>query len=45
MPRYEPGRLTLEESLDITAFLLHLRGVRLEENLTEASATTISVTP
>jgi cytochrome c len=45
MPRYEPRRLTLEESLDITAFLLHIRGVRTKEDLTEANAATLSVTP
>jgi cytochrome c len=45
MPRYEPRKLTLEEALDITAFLLALRGVRLEEELSEANAAMISVTP
>jgi cytochrome c len=45
MPRYEPGRLTVQESLDITAFLLALHEVRLEEDLSEANAAQISVSP
>jgi cytochrome c len=41
MPRYEPGRLTTQEALDITAFLLALHGQTLEA-LTEENAKQIA---
>jgi cytochrome c len=37
MPRYEPGRLSRQETLDITAFLLALHDLTLEQELTEAN--------
>jgi cytochrome c len=44
MPRYEPGRLSKQETLDITAFLLTLHGVTLEQDLTETNALEVSLT-
>ncbi len=40
MPRYAPGRLTDEQYLDITAFLLALRGASLQDAVTEENAAT-----
>jgi mono/diheme cytochrome c family protein len=44
MPRYQPGRLSDSESLDITAYVLHLRGAK-HQVLTEANAAETPVTP
>ncbi len=38
MPRYEPGRLSLQETLDITAFLLAFHNIPSDEELTETNA-------
>jgi mono/diheme cytochrome c family protein len=41
MPRYEPGKLSKQEALDITAFLLALRGLEPDHELTEENAISV----
>lgn len=45
MPRWDPGRLSDEAFLDATAYVLHLAGVALEDELTFENAAALELRP